>query len=185
MEESKMSDKIESGVNARIDRYENTLIAGYWVFEAYRPGDKNRLLWREETKNSIVNQGLDASLGSTLGAWTQVTSWYTGVTSGHPTIAAADTGSSHAGWDEFTGYTATERIGYTPAAMSGQSISNTAAKASFSLNAAASIGGAFLISVNSKGINGGSLFAVASFALRTLSSGDTLEVQAAFTAASG
>ena len=160
-------------------------VVGYWTFEAYRthPDGTRKKLWREETKNLVVNQGLNGLLGSTLGAWTQVTSWFIGVTSGHPTVSAADTGSSHAGWDEFTGYTATERVGYTPAAVSGQSVDNSAAKASFSLNAAGSIGGGFLISVNSKAIDGGSLYAVGSFALKTLSSGDTLEVQATFTTA--
>ncbi len=160
-------------------------VRGDWIFEAYRPDGAGgrKWLWREETKNLVVNQGLDGLLGSTLAAWTQVTSWFLAVTSGHPTVAAADTGSSHAGWDEFTGYTAATRPGWTPAAVSGQSIDNSASKASFSINAAASIGGGFLISVNSKGVDGGSLYAVGSFALKTLSSGDTLEVQATFTSA--
>lgn len=160
-------------------------VIGHWVFQAYRPdGQGGRsLLWEEETKNLVVNQGLDGLLGAALGAWTQVTSWFVGVTSGHPTIAAADTGGTHAGWVEFTDYVAAQRPGYTPAAVSGQSIDNSAAKASISLNAAGSIGGGFLISVNSKGVDGSSLYAVGSFALKGLSSGDTLEVQATFTAA--
>lgn len=160
-------------------------VVGHWVFEAYRqrPDGSREKLWREEAENLVVNQGLDGLLGSTLAAWTQITSWHVGVTSGNPTIAAADTGASHAGWDEFTDYTATERIGYTPAAVSGQSIDNSAAKASFSLNAAGSIGGGFLISVNSKGVSGGSLYAVGSFTQKVLSSGDILEVQATFTTA--
>lgn len=160
-------------------------IVGHWVFTAYRPdgvGGRS-LLWEEDTSNLVVNQGLDTLLGSTLGAWTQTTSWFVGVTSGNPTIAAADTGGTHAGWVEFTGYTATERVGYTPGAVSGQSIDNSAAKASITLNADGSIGGGFLINVNSKGVDGSSLYAVGSFALKTLSSGDTLEVQATFTAA--
>ena len=158
-------------------------VVGHWVFEAFRPGEGMRQLWREETDNLVVNPGLDGLLGSTLGEWTQVTSWYVGVTSGHPTIAAADTGSSHAGWDEFTGYVAATRENWQHGAVSGQSISNSTNTASLSLNAAGSIGGGFLISTNSKGVNGGSLYAVGSFALKTLSSGDVLNVTATFTTA--
>lgn len=185
MSKASNGDIMSAGVRSAREGVAGAYVEGHWIFSAYRPDGKggHRLLWREETKNLVVNQGLDGLLGSTLAGWTQVNTWYTGVTSGHPTIAAADTGSSHAGWDEFEGYTAATRPTWVQAGVSGQSIDNSASKASFSLNADGSIGGGFVISVNSKGVNGGSLYAVSSFALKTLSSGDTLEVQATFTSA--
>ena len=154
---------------------------GYWTLTCL--DGQGNVKWVESTKNLVVNQGLDSLLGVTLAKWTQVQTWSVLVTSGHPTVAAADTMASHAGWAEFTGYSETIRQQWLAGAVSGQSVSNTNSKAVLSINAAGSIGGAGLVGVNSKGTAGGSLYAVGSFSLKTLSSGDTLQVQATFTTA--
>jgi hypothetical protein len=158
---------------------------GLWRYTV-KDGEGNvKSIDESPVENLVVNQGLNSLLGSTLAGWTQITTWYILVTSGHPTPAAADTGSSHAGWVEFTGYVSTTRPAWLRGSVSGQSVSNTSSKASFAINAAASIGGAALIGINSKGTFGGSLYAVGSASLKTLSSGDTLEIEATFTMTAG
>lgn len=181
MDKSKAQDVLTSGAVANAGYMGQATAVGLWKITC-KDGEGN-VKWIEETKNLIVNQGLDSLLGSTLAAWTQVQTWSVLVTSGHPTIAAADVGNSHSGWDEFTDYDATIRQPWLPGAVSGQSVTNSNSKAVLTITAAASIGGAGLISTNSKGVSGGSLYAVGSFSLRTLSSGDTLQVQATFSTA--
>ena len=183
MDKSKAGQALGSGAQAGVSGQSDALAVGLWKVHCY--DGQGNLKWIEETKNLVVNQGLDSLLGSTLAAWTQVQTWSVLVTSGHPTAAAGDTGASHAGWDEFTGYSEAIRQQWLEGAVSGQSVTNSNSKAVLSINAAGSIGGAGLISVNSKGTAGGSLYAVGSFSLKTLSSGDTLQVQATFTTAAG
>lgn len=186
MDKSRAQDVQGAGAQAGAGTLGGAQAVGIWKIWCYRgdPKDGN-LKWVEETKNLVVNQGLDSLLGCTLMKWTQVQTWSVLVTSGHPTVAAADTGTTHTGWAEYTGYSETIRQIWRGEAVSGQSTTNTASKAVISINAAGSIGGAGLISVNSKGVAGGSLYAVGSFSLKTLSSGDTLQVQATFTTAAG
>lgn len=183
MDKSKAQDVQGAGAQAGAGNVGAAVAVGIWHFECY-DGEGN-LKWIEDTKNLVVNQGLDSLLGSTLAAWTQVNTWSVIVTSGHPTAAAGDTGTSHAGWDEYTGYSEAIRQPWLAGAVSGQSVTNSNSKAVLTINAAGSIGGAGLVSVNSKGVAGGSLYAVGSFSLKTLSSGDTLQVQATFTTAAG
>jgi len=62
-------------------------------------------------------------------------------------------------------------------------ITNSASPASFSINATATIGGAFLISNNTKGGTTGTLFSAADFQSpgdRSVVSGDTLNVTYTF-----
>ena len=181
MDNSNVKDICGLGAQAGASQQSLARAVGLWQITC-RDGQGN-LKWIEETRNLVVNQGLDSLLGVTLNKWTQVQTWSVLVTSGHPTVAAGDTGASHAGWDEYTGYSESIRQPWLAGAVSGQSVSNTNSKAVLSINAAGSIGGAGLISVNSKGVSGGSLYAVGSFSLKTLSSGDTLQVQATFTTA--
>ena len=175
---SKATDRSSPTAKSGASTQGEVRAVGMWRYTC-RDGEGN-IKWMDEAPNLVVNQGLNSLIGSTLGGWTQITTWYIFVTSGHPTPAAADTGSSHAGWAEFTGYSQTTRPTFQRGSVSGQSVSNTASKAVFSLNAAATIGGAGLIGVNSKGTFGGSLFAVGSASLKTLGSGDTLEVEVTF-----
>ena len=181
MDKSKAGMQSDGGAKANAGALGQAQAVGLWRIEC-KDGEGN-LKWVEETKNLVVNQGLDSLLGSTLAGWTQVTSWCVLVTSGHPTVAAGDTGTTHAGWDEFTGYSEATRQYWLYGAVSGQSVTNSNSKAVLSINAAGTIGGAGLITPNSKGVAGGSLYAVGSFSLKTLSSGDTLNVQATFTTA--
>jgi len=99
---------------------------------------------------------------------------------------AGDTAAVHAGFTEIVPYSNATR----PACTFGTAttadpsvISNSASPAAFSINATATVGGAFLISNNTKGGFTGVLFSASDFAApgdRTVASGDTLNVTYTF-----
>jgi len=150
-------------------------LQGVFTFEAFRDG---QLLWREETPNLVTNVGLNYALDATLNGATQSTSWYVGLVDSGPTFDATDTMSSHSGWTENQNYSESNRVAWSNNAVSGQSIDNTGSEASFSINAATDVAGAFLVDDNTKGGTSGTLFAEGAFSsTRSLQSGDTLNVE--------
>jgi len=154
------------------------------VFKVWCYDKDGKLKWYDEAENLVVNAGLQHILDVTFTGATQVSTWYVGLTDGTPTVAAADTMSSHSGWTEVTAYSESTRPEYDET-RSGQSLSNSSSKASFSINATATVGGAFLTSNNTKGGTTGTLMCAAAFSGgdKSLSSGDTLNVQYDFSAA--
>lgn len=140
--------------------------------------------WRDTIKNIVVNQGLNDLLDVTLSGGTQDTTWFVGLTSASPTVAAADTLASHGGWTEVTAYDEVNRVAWVDAGASGQSISNAASPAVFTINAnGTQVGGAFLAGVNTG--TAGRLYAAGAFTAgnKDLDDNDVLEVTATFTAA--
>lgn len=166
---------------------EGARIKGQWNVEAYRRNAEGieELLWKDSFHNIVVNAGLNHILSIVLAAGTQITTWYLGLLSSSPTVAAADTMSSHSGWTEDQNYSESVRQTFTPGSVASQSVDNSASKATFSMNASTTIGGAFLTSVSTKGGTTGTLFAGGAFSggNRALISGDTLKVQATYTQA--
>ncbi len=92
---------------------------------------------------------------------------------------AADTMSSHAGWTEVTAYDEATREALTLGTVSGQSVDNSASKASFSINADSTvIGGCFVATNNTKGGTTGVLYSIGAFTggNKQADNGDTLNV---------
>ena len=159
---------------------------------------EQRIPWRELRKlmvganllfptdafaNIVVNQGLNHLLDVTLSGATQDVTWFVGLTDGTPTVAAADTLASHAGWVERTEYDEINRVAYVDAGAASQSLTNSASPAAFTINATVTVGGAFL-----SGSNTGTtlvLYAAGAFTAgdKSLNDNDTLSVTATFTAA--
>lgn len=154
----------------------NSKSRGRYIVEAHNA--EGELLWREIIDNMIVTAGLNYAVGVALAATTQITSWFVMLVSGTPTLAAGDTMSSHAGWTEVTGYSESTRQAWTPGAVSGGAVSNSASKAVITANSSITIGGVALTSVNTKSGTTGTLFSEVAFAAnRSLVSGDTLTIQ--------
>lgn len=156
-----------------------------YLVECFDP-DGN-LKWRDETTNLVVNEGLDDVLTRYLKGSTYTAAHYVGLTGSTPTFAAGDTMSSHTGWTEVTDYSEAARQDYTPGTVSGQSVDNSASKASFSINADnTTIGGAFLATDNTKGGTAGILYGGAAFSAgdKTADNGDTVNVTVTCTASS-
>lgn len=143
-----------------------------------------RLLWRDEVPNLVVTAGLNDSLDKHFKGSSYTATWYVGLTGNSPTVAAADTMASHAGWTEVTAYSEGSRQTLTLGTVSGGSVDNSASKAVFTINAnGTAVGGAFVVSNNTKGGTTGVLYGGAAFsANRTLNSGDTLTITVTLTA---
>ena len=114
-----------------------------------------------------------------LASATQITAWYLGLVDGTttPTYADTDVMNSHPGWTEvYTQYSQSTR----PQATFGTPTSTnsiTSSQATFSMNANATIAGAFLVNNNIKNGTLGTLYSAGSFTLpRTVISGDSLLV---------
>ncbi len=140
--------------------------------------------WREVNKNLVTTEGLNHVLSITLDGGTQITTWYVGL-KGTGSAAAGDTMASHAGWTENTDYSQSVRQTLTLGTAAAGSIDNSASKATYSINATATIAGAFITSDSTKSGTSGTLYGVVDFSsARSVISGDTLEVTVTLTAAS-
>jgi len=175
---------VNAGLTRRSGISSGAKVKGIWEFVCRGPD--GRIKWRDTIHNLVVDEGLNHILSSTLAAGTQITAWYIGITNASPVPAAADVMSSHAGWTENTNYTEANRQVWTPGAVSGKSVDNSASKAAFNINTnGQTIGGAFLVSNNTKGGTTGTLYSCGAFTLgnKSVDSGDKLEVTATFTQA--
>lgn len=154
-----------------------------FAFECY---DKHgNLKWRDEQPNLVMNAGLDEMLDKFYKGSNYTASFFVGLTDASPTIAAGDTIASHAGWAEITAYNEATRKALMLGTVSSQSVDNSASVASFAINGAASIGGAFIVTNNTKGGTTGILIAAAALSQnRVMSDSDTLNVTVTATAAS-
>lgn len=134
------------------------------------------LKWEDAADNTVVNVGLQHLLDvSFTGSPAQSSAWYLGLVSGTPTIAAADTLAVHGGWTEVSAY-AGDRPVWTKT-RSGQTLGNTASKASFTINANGTVVGGCFLSNAATGTSG-VLMSATTFTggNKTADDGDTLEV---------
>lgn len=188
-EKAKAADVIGSGLVARQGASEVASATGKYTVECY---DKNgNLKWRDESKNLVVNIGLQYMAGAALTSTAPITTWYLGLygaaSSNNP--AAGDTMASHAGWTEVTAYSEANRPTATFAAATNANpsvVTNSASVAVFSINSTTTVGGAFLTSSNTKGGTTGTLFSAADFQSpgdRSVVNGDTLNVTYTFSLA--
>lgn len=186
IEKAKASDVVGSGLTATTGASEEVKATGKYKVECY---DKDgNLKWVEETKNLVVNVGLQYMAGVALTSTAQLTSWYIGLygaaSSNNP--AAGDTMASHGGWTEVTDYSESTRVAAVFAAATNANpsvVTNSASVAVFSINGTTTVGGAFLTSNNTKGGTTGTLFSAADFQApgdRSVINGDTLRVTYTF-----
>lgn len=103
---------------------------------------------KSECLNSVVTVGKNDILDVQFGAATQKTLWYFGLINNTPTptLLTADTLASHTGWVEWTSYTGNRKEWVDAAAASGSK--GTSSLSSFTMNAAGTLFGAFLASVD-------------------------------------
>jgi len=168
---------------------ENTFASGVYTVECI--GADGVIKWSEQLPNLVVNQGIQymASVALTAGATavTQITAWYIGLygagASNNP--AAGDTMASHAGWTEVVPYSNATRptCTFVAATTANPSVAtNSASPAVFNINTTSTVGGAFLVSNNTKSGTTGTLFSASDFTTgdRSVVNGDTLNVTYTF-----
>ena len=151
---------------------EKTKVLGVWGLVA--KDESGKILWEDHGKNLIVDEGLDYLLGNSLSG----SSMFIGLTDSAPTVAGSDTMASHAGWSEVAAYSESDRQAWTTAAVSSQSLTNSASVARFTATSTVTVGGAFLTTSNVKSGTAGTLFNVkaANGGDQVLNATDVLEI---------
>jgi hypothetical protein len=184
MEKSLIRDAIRALHSNRFEQTEDgglfvpankLTLRGVFDVEHWRAGE---LIGQESAHNLVVNQGLNHILNVVFNAATQVTTWYVGLFEGNYTPVAGDTAATFpSNATESTAYGESTRPAFVEAASTAQSITNSANKAEFTMNATKTIYGAFLSSVSTKGGTTGTLAAAARFASsRSVVAADLLRV---------
>lgn len=148
-------------------------------------GPDGTLKWADHFYNLVVNTGLDDLLDKRFKASAYTSADFVGLTSGTPSVAAADTMASHGGWTEITAYSQGTRPSLTLGTVSGQSVDNSASKAVFSINGTATVGGCFVTTDSTKGGTAGILYGAGAFSQgnKSVNNGDTLNVTVTLTTA--
>jgi hypothetical protein len=172
-------------------------VTGLWEVNCFRPaplavtGPQLRLgplRWKDVIgPNLVVNEGLSYLLQCGLSNETSaITIWYVLLMDASPSVAADDTMASHAGWTENENYDEAVRQTWVAGSESGQSVDNSASKATYTMDTDSdSVGGAALVSVSTKGGSTGTLYCGGPFTggNKPVDDNDTLEVQATLTQA--
>jgi len=183
MEFSSAKDQVSATLVTRPDLGETVGAGGVYTVECVGPD--GQVKWADSFHNLVMNGGLANMNGAYLAGSAQSTTWYLGLVTGPgsgTTFAAADTLASHAGWTESTAYTGNRKaVTFGAATTANPSvITNSAAPSSFSMNATATIAGAFLCNVDTG--TSGVLFSAGDFTGgdKSVASGDTLNVTYTF-----
>jgi hypothetical protein len=185
-EKLKATDHVFSGLIAGTKSTEEAQATGVYHIECH---DKDgNLKWSADSKNLVVNEGLQYMAGSALTSVTQITTWYLGLygAAASNTPASGDTMASHAGWTEVVPYSNATRVvaTFATATLGNPSVvTNSASPATFTINATETVGGAFLTSGSAKSGTTGTLFSAADFSApgdRNVVSGDVLSVTYTF-----
>jgi len=179
MEFSSAKDQVSASLITRPALGETVGAGGVYTVECVGPD--GQVKWTDQFHNLVVNQGLANMNGAYFAGTAQTTTWYLGLVEGPgsgTTFAAADTLASHAGWTESTAYTGNRKaVTFGSATTANPSvITNSASPSSFTMNATATIAGAFLTSASTG--TSGILFSEGDFTGgdKSVASGDTLNV---------
>ena len=190
IEKTKATDVVSSGMTCNTKSGEAAQATGQYHVEC-RDKDGN-FKWAAESKNLVVNVGLQYMAGTSLdGTTARITAWYLGLygpgASNAP--AAGNTMDSHSSWTEVVPYSNATRVAATFAAATTANpsvVTNVANPAVFNINDTATVGGAFLTSGSAKSGTTGTLFSAADFGSpgdRSVVNGDTLSVTYTFSLA--
>ncbi len=183
MEFSLAKDQVSATLVTRPGLGETVGAGGVYTVECVGPD--GQVKWADSFHNLVMNGGLANMNGAYLAGSAQSTTWYLGLVTGPgsgTTFAAGDTLASHAGWTESTAYTGNRKaVTFGAATTANPSvITNSASPSSFSMNATATIAGAFLCNVATG--TSGVLFSAGDFTGgdKSVASGDTLNVTYTF-----
>ena len=182
LNQAKSTDVVASQLTRTLEAKDKVAAGGVFTVQCF---DKDgNLKWEDQKHNLVVNSGLQDMNTQYFKGSGYTATWYIGLYGAAATNdpAAGDTAASHAGWTEITPYSNANR----PTATFGTAttadpsvIDNSGSPAQFNIDDTATIGGAFLISDNTKGGTTGVLFSASDFAApgdRSVASGDTLNI---------
>jgi hypothetical protein len=184
IEKSKAGETVGGAVARKTGFVESA--SGGGVFTVTCLDREGNQKWVEITQNLVVNVGLQSMNTQFFKGSAYTAAWYLGLvngTSASTTFSGGDTLASHTGWTENSSYSGTRpQVTFGNATLADPSnINNAASTATFTMNANATIAGAFLCNVASG--TSGLLFSEADFQSpgdRTVVSGDILNVTYSF-----
>lgn len=184
-EQSKANDTVGASLSRAIQSNDSAKAGGVYRIEC-RDSEGN-LKWVAEEHNLVVNEGLQDMNAKYFTGSSYSATWYLGLYGSAATNnpVAGDTAASHS-FTEITPYSNATRPTCTfgtPTTADPSVATNSASPATFTINATATVGGAFLISNSTKGGSTGVLFSASDFAApgdRSVASGDSLVVTYTF-----
>ena len=151
------------------------MAAPYFHYDVECIGPDGQVKWTESFDNLVTTVGKTDIVDKYFKGATYTAAWFMGL-KGTGTAAVGDTAASHAGWSEVVPYSAGTRPAITFGTTSAGS--NTATAVSYSINATATVAGAFVITDSTKSGTTGTLYSAGDFsASRSVASGDTLNVK--------
>jgi len=128
-------------------RHQKIMIGSKWHLEHWRDGV---LIAERVNENLCPDEFINHVLDVVLSGGTQITSWYLALFSDNHTPAASDDYAAP-GFTEADGYDETTRPAWSEAGVSAKSITNSASKATFTMDGTdTTIYGAALVSDNTK-----------------------------------
>lgn len=185
-ENANSTDIVAAALSVAKGMEDGAAAKGYFTMQCL---DKDgNLKWEVTSPNLVVNVGLQDMNSKYFTGSAYTAAWFIGLygAGASNTPAAGDTASSHAGWTEVVPYSNATRPAATfgtPTTANPSVATNSASPASFTINATATVGGAFLISNSTKSGTTGTLFSASDFTSpgdRSVVSGDTLNVTYTF-----
>ena len=181
-ENSKTQDSVQAGMVANKQAVDSVGAGGVYSVECV--GADGQVKWTDTFHNLVMNEGVQNMNTQYFKGSVYTAALYLGLVTGPgsgTTFAAADTLASHS-WTENTDYSGSRKaVTFGTATTANPSvISNSASPSSFSMNATATIAGAFLCTVSSG--TSGVLFSAGDFTGgdKFVDSGDTLNVTYTF-----
>jgi len=181
---AKFGDKTEALVEKGALSNGTLGITSHWDWEHWRGG---KLIDEWDERNLCTNEGLDSVLNIMFHAATQITVWAVVIFEDDYTPLSTNT-YADPGFTESEAYAAAVRPDYVEAAAASQSITNSASKAEFAINATKTIYGAALVgggtdyNTQSDVAGGGTLFSSSQFSSsKSVENGDTLKVTISIT----
>lgn len=169
-EKARMGDSYVAGMVTR-PAFRESVDAPHFGFDVVCRGRDGKVKWRESFRNTVTTAGKNDIIDKYFKGSAYTAAWYLGL-KGSGTVAAADTLASHSGWSEVTPYTGNRPAISFNTTSSG---SNAADAVSYTINASATVAGAFIASAASG--TTGTLYSAGDFtASRSVVSGDTLTV---------
>ncbi len=138
---TKIGASIICNVERNIIEKQKFLIESVWDIEHWRKG---KLIGREISRNICTDEGLNALLDIMFHAATQLTTWYILIFESDTTPAAGTTYAVPV-FTESSAYAPATRPEFVEAAAAAKSLTNSANKAEFTINATKTIYGAALV----------------------------------------
>ena len=155
-------------------------VGGVFTIEQFRDG---KLIDKWEEKNIVTAEGLNNMLDNALLNAADGLSWYIGLFEGAHIPADGDT-NAVPGFTEVTVYTPAARVAWT-GVLGSKQVTNSAAKAVFTMTGTKTVTGAFLASTATQGAGVGVLFASSRFSAdRSVIATDVLNITYTLQAAS-